>query len=230
MKKTKRHLLPPLTQVILTEQSLTGQGVLHWEKLLQTWGIEQTEAQTAFAGLVAAYSSPGRVYHTLEHIQAMLQWIESLRDQAHDLAALQLSVWFHDSVYDPHAADNEEQSAAYAQSTLSHLGLPPSIIQIVARMILSTKTHQAGNDDVDYQILLDADLAILGAPSAEYENYARAIRKEYSWVAEAAYRTARVKVLQTFLQRSRIYWTEPMFVALEGQARENMRREIATLS
>jgi predicted metal-dependent HD superfamily phosphohydrolase len=201
-----------------------------WEQLLQTWGIEQAEAQTAFSGIVAAYSSPGRVYHTLEHIQAMLQWIESLRDHAHNLAVLQLSVWFHDSVYDPHAADNEEQSAAYAQSVLSRLDLPPATIQAVTQMILSTKTHQAIEDDVDCQLLLDVDLAVLGAPTVEYETYARAIRQEYSWVTEASYRAARVKILQMFLQRSRIYWTEPMFVDLEERARENIHREITTLS
>lgn len=197
-----------------------------WEYLLQTWDIEQTKAQTAFSGLVTAYSSPGRVYHTLEHIQAMLQWTESLRDYVHNLAVLQLSVWFHDSVYDPRATDNEKQSVMYAQRTLSHLGLPSEIIQSVAQMILSTKTHQTTEEDVDCQILLDADLAILGAPIEQYETYARAIREEYSWVTEAAYRAARVQILQTFLQRARIYWTELMFVALEERARENMRREI----
>jgi hypothetical protein len=66
--------------------------------------------------------------------------------------------------------------------------------------------------------------------TARYETYVRAIRQEYSWVAEAAYRTKRVQVLQTFLQRTRIYWTEPMFIALEEQARENIYREISTLS
>jgi predicted metal-dependent HD superfamily phosphohydrolase len=201
-----------------------------WDQLLQTWDVEQAQAQTAFSELVAAYSSPGRVYHTLEHIRDMLQWLERLRDHANNLAVLQLSAWFHDSVYDPHATDNEEQSVAYAQSVLSNLGLPSETLQIVAQMILSTKTHSAAKNDVDCQILLDTDLAILGAPVARYEAYARAIRQEYSWVTEAAYRTARVQVLQTFLQRTRIYWTEPMFVTLEEQARENMRREIAALS
>jgi predicted metal-dependent HD superfamily phosphohydrolase len=111
---------------------------------------------------------------------------------------------------------------------LSHLGLPSEAIQRVAQMILSTKTHQTANDDVDCQILLDADLAVLGAPVARYETYAQAIRQEYNWVPEASYRSARGQVLQTFLGRTRIYWTEPMFVALEEQARENMRREIST--
>jgi predicted metal-dependent HD superfamily phosphohydrolase len=82
-----------------------------WEQLLQTFGIEQAKAQTVFMALADAYASPGRVYHTLDHIQAMLAWIERLRSLASDLPAIQLAAWFHDSIYDPHAADNEERSA-----------------------------------------------------------------------------------------------------------------------
>ena len=71
-----------------------------WEKLLEMFGIEQAKAETTFTVLVHMYSSPGRVYHTLEHIQAMLTWIESLRNDVTDLPTLQLACWFHDSIYD----------------------------------------------------------------------------------------------------------------------------------
>jgi predicted metal-dependent HD superfamily phosphohydrolase len=201
-----------------------------WEQLLHTFGIEQTKAQTVFTALSHAYSSPGRVYHTLDHIQAMLEWINRLHSHATDLPAIQFAAWFHDSIYNPHAPDNEERSAIYAQSVLSSLALPSETIQTVSRMILSTKTHWAEDPPKDCQILLDADLAILGAPVLYYDAYAQAIRQEYNWIPDISYRTARVQVLQTFLQRARIYWTEPMYAALEGQAKENIRREIASLS
>lgn len=201
-----------------------------WEQLLQTFGIEQVKAQTTFAALADAYSSPGRVYHTLDHIQAVLEWIEMLRTHATDLRAIQLAAWFHDSVYDPHAADNEERSALYAQSSLSSLAVPSETIQAASQMILSTKTHWTEESKKDCYILLDADLAILGASVERYDAYAQAIRQEYDWVSEAPYRIGRVQVLQMFLQRARIYWTAPMYTALEELARENIRREIAFLS
>ncbi len=201
-----------------------------WEKLLEMFGIEQAKAGTTFTAIVHMYSSPGRVYHTLEHIQAMLTWIDRLRDNALDLPTLQLACWFHDSVYDSSARDNEEQSATYAQRVLSDFALPPTTIAAVSQMILSTKTHQTEESNTDCHILLDADLAILGAPALDYDSYAQAIRQEYSWVAEAAYKTGRRQVLQAFLQRKRIYWTELIYAALEGQARENIHREIALLS
>ena len=201
-----------------------------WEKLLQMFGIEQEKAETTFTALVHMYSSPGRVYHTLEHIQEMLTWIERLRDNALDLPALQLACWFHDSIYDPSAGDNEEQSVTYAQRVLSDLALPSTTIAAVSQMILSTKTHWTEESNTDCHILLDADLAILGAPALDYDSYAQAIRQEYSWASEASYKTGRMQVLQAFLQRKRIYWTELVYGALEGPARENIQREIALLS
>jgi predicted metal-dependent HD superfamily phosphohydrolase len=200
-----------------------------WEQLLQMFGVGQIEAQATCAALVHAYSSPGRVYHTLEHIQAVLTWIELLHDYTTDLPALQLAAWFHDCIYDPHAADNEEQSAVYAQNMLTSLVLPAPTIQAVSQMILSTKTHVAEANQQDCHILLDADLAILGATVQQYDAYAQAIRQEYSWVPETAYKTGRAQVLHTFLQRARIYSTEFMHTALEVPARENMRRELASL-
>jgi len=84
--------------------------------LLQTFAIEQAKAQHAWISLVRAYASPGRVYHTLDHARAVLQWTLQLCHEAHDLPAIQLAAWFHDSIYDPRASDNEEQSALYATS------------------------------------------------------------------------------------------------------------------
>lgn len=201
-----------------------------WEKLLEIFGIEQAKAETTFTTLVHMYSSPGRVHHTLEHIQAMLAWIESLCNDVTDLPTLQLACWFHDSIYDSSAGDNEEQSATYAQRVLSDFALPPTTIAAVSQMILSTKTHWTEESNTDCHILLDTDLAILGAPALDYDSYAQAIRQEYSWVPEASYKTGRRQVLQAFLQRKRIYWTELVYVALEERARENIQREIALLS
>lgn len=201
-----------------------------WEQLLQMFGIEHVKAQATFTALTDAYNSPGRAYHTLEHIQAVLKWIDILRSHATDLPSLQLAAWFHDCIYDPRATDNEEQSAIYAQSVLSGLALPSQTVQAVSQMILSTKTHATEAINQDCQILLDADLAIFGAEPQHYDTYVQAIRQEYSWVPDTAYRTGRAQILQTFLQRARIYGTEPMYAALEEQARENIGRELASLT
>jgi predicted metal-dependent HD superfamily phosphohydrolase len=62
-----------------------------WEQVLQTFGVEHEQAQKTFLALVQVYASPSRVYHTLEHIRVVLQWIERLGSLSTDLPALQLA-------------------------------------------------------------------------------------------------------------------------------------------
>jgi predicted metal-dependent HD superfamily phosphohydrolase len=142
--------------------------------------------------------------------------------------ALALAVWFHDAVYDPRAADNEEQSAAVAQRLLAPWVAPPVLAE-TARLILLTKRHETTPEDGPGHILLDADLAILGAGPAEYDCYAEAIRREYAWVPEADYRAGRKRVLERFLLRPRLYYTDRMRARAEAPARENLHGEVGRL-
>ena len=72
-------------------------------------------------------------------------------------------------IYDSKASDNEERSAEYAVRLCEKSSIPEG--QLVASLILKTKTHDAG-DDADAQVLIDADLAILGASESDYRDYA----------------------------------------------------------
>jgi predicted metal-dependent HD superfamily phosphohydrolase len=208
-----------------------------WESLLQPFQVSPRFSQKVFLELVRAYSSVGRFYHTLEHIQLVLKVIEEIRRQSLPQAlriinfpAIQLAAWFHDVIYDSKSKDNEEKSAEYAAARLTSLEIPNNTVQSVQNLILHTKNHQAPPADIDSQILLDADLAILGASELEYKTYAQGIRQEYAWVADELYRRRRLQVLQNLLQRERIYFTPQLFVKLESRARLNLQAEIATLS
>ncbi|MBE9007505.1 hypothetical protein IQ259_21150 [Fortiea sp. LEGE XX443] len=202
----------------------------HWQYTLQSFGVDQLEVKTTFAQLVEAYSTAGRYYHTLQHIHYVLNKIQILQAHTKDLLAVQLAAWFHDVVYDTHSQDNEERSAEYACQLLNSLKIPMSQITTVKRLILNTKYHQASEDDIDSQILLDADLAILAAASVDYQEYANAIRQEYAWVAETEYIKGRKQVLEKFLQRQRMYFTPFMFEVAEQSARANLQAEIQSLS
>jgi predicted metal-dependent HD superfamily phosphohydrolase len=201
-----------------------------WQQLLWSFHIEQGRAQAVFCDLVAAYCSAGRIYHTLDHIQAVLDWTDRLAVYARHLPVIGLAAWLHDSVYDTHEEDNEERSAAYAEELLNRVGIPQEITRAVRQMILSTKTHWADAEESDCHILLDADLAILGAPMEAYARYAQAIRQEYSWVRQEDYRAERKRLLEGLLQREHIYWTPLMRETLEQRARDNMQRELSSLS
>jgi predicted metal-dependent HD superfamily phosphohydrolase len=181
----------------------------------------------AFDSLVRAYSEPSRHYHTLAHIADVLETIDRLHPAPP--LALVLAAWFHDVVYDSRAGDNEERSAERARQVLADLAVSAEVRDETARLILLTKSHTADSDDRSGQVLLDADLAILGATAALYDQYAAAIRREYAWVSEPDYRAGRRAVLEKFLARPQLYFTPPMAQA-EKQARANLAREIQLLS
>ena len=200
-----------------------------WTGLLTALGCAPGPARAAFADLAARYAAPERYHHTLDHVHDVLDTAAALWGQG-EPPALTLAAWLHDVVYDSRAADNEERSAALADEMLQPLYIPADVRAETRRLILLTKRHAAAADDADGYRLLDADLAVLGAPPDEYDRYAAAIRREYAWVAEDDYRRGRRNVLENFLRRERLYFTEEVRARREAQARENLRREIGALS
>jgi predicted metal-dependent HD superfamily phosphohydrolase len=200
-------------------------------RLLQTWGRSPRDIYPQFDRLVQLYSEPHRHYHTLEHIAEMLKIVGRLSSQCENPLAVQLAVWWHDAVYDPTKNDNESLSADLAGEMLPALGVDAMTVNNVQRLILATAHFTAErNGDADTDVLLDADLAILGAAEARYDRYAAAIRQEYANVPQADYRIGRAKVLQHFLAMPRIYRTAVMFAEGEKPARVNLERELRGLS
>jgi predicted metal-dependent HD superfamily phosphohydrolase len=201
-----------------------------WNQMLDGFSVSSERGADALAELVKAYSGPGRYYHNLDHIEAVLATIDLLSDAARNLSVVQLAGWYHDAVYDSRAGDNEEQSAVLVETTCAGWGLPADLGNSAGRLIRATRTNQAEKDDADALVLLDADLAILGAEQTEYDAYAAAIRLEYALVSEEDYRRGRTHVLLSFHQRQRIFRLERMHRERELQARGNLTREIAFLS
>ncbi len=206
------------------------------ESMQQTWARQLERLQNApndaypvFDELVARYQEAWRHYHTLEHIHEILKVVGKLSDQATDPDALYLAVWFHDAIYNPRAKDNEEQSAKLAERCLTTLGLARPTIERVMEMIGATAHGTTTSAQGDTAILLDADLAILGAEEKRYQRYAADIRREYDWVSDADYKTGRSHVLEAFLKRERIYSTERMFASGETLARANLLAELRVL-
>jgi uncharacterized glyoxalase superfamily protein PhnB len=91
--------------------------------------------------------------------------------------------------------------------------------------VLATR-HSAVPSGRDEQVLVDIDLAILGAGPMRFAEYDRQIRQEYAFVPADTYRLKRREVLRAFLERPRLYATEPMHAALEELARRNLRRVV----
>jgi predicted metal-dependent HD superfamily phosphohydrolase len=197
-----------------------------WEGAIRHLGGNTEAVGDVFDDLVRRYGEPTRHYHTLDHVGHVLETIKTFSPLP---LSLYFAIFLHDVIYDTHAAANEERSAEYAQCVLKRLGLSRELREETARLILLTKTHETTAEDARGQALLDADLSILGADEATYEAYAAAIRREYAWVSDDDYRAGRRKVLERFLARPRLYFTDWGFAQNEARARANLAREIARL-
>lgn len=184
--------------------------------------------------LAKLYGAPERHYHNLAHIDALLALAVEYRLALSDPEAVEAVIWFHDAIYDSQAKDNEAQSAALARRKLAGRTDGDRIGRIAA-MIEATATHQIpemGFRDAerDAALFLDMDLSVLGAPTSVFDAYEQAVRREYAWVDEAAWRTGRSAVLTSFLERPSIFHTPEFRERFESQARENMARSVGRLA
>ncbi len=180
--------------------------------------------------LRGSHKVPPRAYHNLDHVAACLAEFDSASHLAKQAELVEVAIWFHDSVYNPRYAENEEASAIMAKGWLDDSGAPAESGLTVAELILKTKHHP---DDpprtTDQALLVDIDLAILGQTAPVFDRYEAAIREEYDWVDEDAYRKGRGDILRRFLKRERIYFTREFHDRYEQIARQNLQRSIDAL-
>eukprot|EP00879_Flechtneria_rotunda_P023478 GHRR01024835.1.p1 GENE.GHRR01024835.1~~GHRR01024835.1.p1 ORF type:complete len:167 (+),score=33.89 GHRR01024835.1:744-1244(+) len=106
-------------------------------------------------------------------------------------ATLDWGIWFHDVVHNPESSTNEADSAALAGQLLQAAGLQQDTINKIKTYILATASHHHVEGDPDGDLMMDADLAILGAPLHKYIDYAVAVRKEYGHLSDEEYTKSR---------------------------------------
>ncbi|MEU6801896.1 HD domain-containing protein [Streptomyces neyagawaensis] len=182
------------------------------------------------ANLIKRWSEPQRKYHTLDHLTAVLDRVDVLEEYAADPALVRLAAWFHDAVYLPERSTNEERSARLAERALPEAGVPAEKVAEVARLVRLTVTHDPADDDANGQVLCDADLAILASPPDAYAAYAAAVREEYGFVPDDAFREGRAAVLHHLLTLPRLFRTPHGQREWEERARENLRAELTELT
>lgn len=202
-----------------------------WQALWHTLPHHATPAQlqALYLQLQQAWSEPQRHYHTPQHLQECLTLAASTANGLPERAALELALWFHDAVYDVQATDNEARSADWAAQALGELGVDAAIVARVQTLILATCHQAATSTDLTTQLLLDIDLAILGAPPARFAEYEAQIRAEYAWVPMPLFRSRRAALLQQFLARPQLYQTPRLHAQLETAARYNLQQALAGL-
>ncbi|CAM5704756.1 Metal-dependent phosphohydrolase OS=Streptomyces tendae OX=1932 GN=GUR47_26610 PE=4 SV=1 [Streptomyces tendae] len=180
--------------------------------------------------LLARWQEPQRRYHTLAHLTAVLDHIDVLAEHADDVDVVRLAAWFHDAVYRPDRSENEERSARLAERALPEAGVPAAKTAEVARLVRLTVSHAPDGDDRDGQVLCDADLAVLASPPSAYAAYTAAVREEYHFVPNAAFREGRAAILRQLLALPSLFHTPHGRLEREATARHNLTGELEMLS
>lgn len=183
--------------------------------------------------LLTAWAEPQRRYHTTAHLADVLARVDVLAaagdEDGTDRPAVDLAAWFHDAVYRPDRSENEERSATLAERALPELGIDDARTAEVARLVRLTITHDPAPGDANGELLCDADLGVLAGTAQEYAAYAAAVRAEYGFVPDEAFRAGRAAVLRQLLALPRLFRTAHGAAHWEAPARANLAAELAEL-
>ncbi|WP_347506334.1 HD domain-containing protein [Pseudomonas anguilliseptica] len=198
--------------------------------LIQSWqrawrNLNLPAPAGLFERLLAAYNEPHRHYHTQQHLVECLEHFDAALAFASEPGEVEIALWFHDAIYILRGADNELHSADWAMQELAASGATTQVQARVHNLIMTT-LHNAIPSDADQQLLVDIDLAILGAAPARFSEYDRQVRAEYSWVPGLLYRIKRKAVLKHFLTRDHLYNTSHFRNQYEQQAKANLQTAI----
>ena len=186
-------------------------------------------APDVLAALLARWAEPHRKYHTPQHLHECLALFDGDRALAEHPGEVAIALWFHDAIYDTARHDNELASADWASQVLLRAGAAPDVAARVHALVMATR-HREVPATPDAKLLVDIDLAILGAEPARFAEYERQIRDEYGFVPEDVFGDKRAAILRGFLDRPTLFSTPAYAARFDAPARANLARAIAGLA
>lgn len=183
----------------------------------------------------AAYSQPPRHYHTVKHLNEMLEHMS--RHVVLNKQAFLAALLFHDVVYEPHRSapgyvglSNEQESALLCKQILHIGGVDEATMARAKELILMTETHKAPDDDEEALLFMDIDMAIVGAPERRYREYAGQNAREYlSAFTPEQYLMGRTAFLTRVQESKTPVFKTKHFASREKQADENIAWELKHL-
>ena len=193
-----------------------------WHRAWRDLGAHDND-EALRVDLLAHYAEPHRKYHSLQHLNEVLDLFNSVRHLARHPAEVEAALWFHDAIYEVKAQDNEERSAQWARAAALAAGIQQQSADRLYTLVMATR-HTSAPAEPDEQLLVDIDLSILGADRERFDQYEQQIRDEYAFVPLELFKQKRRAILQTFLARPRIFNTAHLAQRFEEMARANLLR------
>jgi len=185
------------------------------------------DGAAVYAELRRLHGASFRRYHTLDHIGDCLRRLDKVALLLNDADAVELALWFHDSVYEMDCGTNEQRSAELFEKLAG--GANPAFRKRVRGLIMATR-HLGGERNHDRRFIVDIDLAGFGAPWNEVMRNGALLREESPAKTDDQYHRGQLWFLQR-LQRRRYFFATAYFRdRYEGKARDNLRRLLADLA
>jgi predicted metal-dependent HD superfamily phosphohydrolase len=194
-------------------------------RLTAAWTQALPEHPELGRSLIRRWQEEHRHYHDVRHLTQMLEAVEAVSPQG-PTPAVVLAAWFHDAVYTGIAGQDERASADLAVTELGAIELSSDLVSEVERLVLLTIGHQPEPDDVAGNVLIDADLSILGQAPGRYQIYLRGVRLEHQNLADREFGLARAGVVRALLAAERLFGTPAGQRLWLNQARHNLVDEL----
>jgi len=166
-------------------------------------GVSCTHEHVAL--LLLNWQEKQRYWHGVQHLVTLAQRIREDGHPADTMDLLLTAAIFHDVVYLPRAADNEERSADYFLKFCERVGGATSAapVQKVAEVVRASKwDHPLANMDPLAQTFFKYDCEILAtAVSVQLLQYERQIYREYQFADWPDYQAKRIEFLLNWATR-----------------------------
>jgi len=184
--------------------------------------------EAVFHQLQELYEGSGRHYHNLGHIGYSLKVFDSVSTLSTDADSMELAIWFHDSIYDMRATDNERQSAElFMQCSLS--GVPEHRRTQVYGLIMATDPRHEPNGP-EHGLLVDIDLSGFGRSWEQFRSDGGNVRREMDHQSDEQFYAGQARFMAGLLARQPLYTSDRFQQRYEQTARANLHRYLAQLA
>lgn len=208
---------------------MTTSGLLigRWEN---AWEILNGLPRTgSFETIVSRYTEARRHYHTMTHMAECFEAFDKLSHHCDHPMEVEIAIWFHDAIHEPVRHDNELRSSELAFTSLTKSGIELLCASRISKLIIATD-RRSPPSSVDTGVLVDVDLAILGASEVRFREYETQIRWEYAHLSDEVYLRARTQFVARLLKKCKsgghIYCTPEFRRDLEPRALANLQASL----
>ncbi|MDC4232222.1 hypothetical protein M3T53_00625 [Actinomyces sp. B33] len=207
------------------------------DAMQQVGATAPTERLTAEArDLIERWSAPERHVHNLRHLVDVLTHIDEIASTAHDPDVLRIAAWYHGAFLNKAleikwaGVDcSTTRCIDHAHNRLTDLGVSEDVVARIDELIAFLMRHRAPRDDLDAQVLVDANHAMLAASPQEYKKHRENLRLELADLDDPTYYRARRAFIVKLLALDAIYLS-PLGDSWESSTRANLEVELARIN